>query len=343
MATAAHSSRGLRGAPASGNSLVGVRGGPCDSTAGLAGLSWPYGGEDNGWVRLTIVGFGLIGGSVARALRAHAGGGEWRITAWSRRPAPLLRAVREGVLDEATPTLEDALRGAELVVLAVPPLATLELLERLGGSLRRLVLESATITDVASTKARIVATADRLRLPFVGGHPMAGREQTGYDASLPDLFVGRPWIVVPGRCARLVDGERVRELVEGCGGVQVSLPAAEHDDAVAAISHLPLVLSAALVETIVGRQAEPERPDWLAASGLAATGWAGMTRLARGDAAMGAGITATNAAAISRRLRDLRGVVDEWLAELERPGGPDAATLQARFEAARERLEGRVP
>ena len=116
------------------------------------------------------------------------------------------------------------------------------------------------------------------------------------------------------------------------------MDAAEHDAAVAAISHLPLVLAAALVEAVSGPAGAP-RADWPQAAGLAAGGWRDMTRLARGDAAMGAGILATNGPAVAARLRDLRAVIDDWLAALERPGGPDEAALADRLEAARARLE----
>ena len=109
-----------------------------------------------------------------------------------------------------------------------------------------------------------------------------------------------------------------------------------HDSAVAAISHMPLIVSAALVEAVAGGPGKPEHEDWQAAEVLAATGWAGMTRLARGEPGMGAGIAATNSAAIASRLRDVRKVIDAWLAELERDGGPDADALLARFASGRD-------
>ncbi len=293
----------------------------------------------NGGVRVSIVGFGLIGGSIARALRSRGGAGEWHLTAWSRTPGPVQKAVGDGVLDTAAATLEDAVRGSDLIVLAAPPLTCLGLIDEIGGTLRSALPEDATVTDAASSKARIVARADAVRLPFVGGHPMAGREASGYSAALPDLFVGRPWVTVPGTYARLLDAERVGELIEACGAIQIPMLAAAHDDAVAAISHMPLIVSAVLVEAIAGGFRAPERVDWQAAQALAATGWAGMTRLARGDPAMGAGIAATNSAAIAARLRDVRAAIDEWLAELDRKGGPDAEVLQSRFVSAKKRLE----
>ena len=211
------------------------------------------------------------------------------MTAWSRTPGPVRQAVDDGVLEVAAATLEEALRDADLVLLAAPPLACLDLIDEIGGAMRVSLPEGATVTDAASSKARIVARADAMRLPFIGGHPMAGREVSGYAAALPDLFVGRPWVTV--------------------------------------------------AESLAGGPGVPERPDWQAAEALAATGWAGMTRLARGEPAMGAGIAATNSAAIASRLRDLRGAIDGWLVELEQNGGPDADALEARFASAKDRLE----
>ena len=297
----------------------------------------------NGVVRVSIAGFGLIGGSIARALHERGEAGQWHVTAWSRNPAPARKALADGVVEVAAATLEEAVRGADLVILAAPPLTCLNLIDEIGGPLRGALRDDSTVTDVASAKARIVARADAVELPFIGGHPMAGRELSGYGAALPDLFVGRPWVTVLGQYARLCDGERIGELIEACGALQIPMRAAAHDSAVAAISHMPLVISAALVEAIAGGPGESEHADWQAAWALAATGWAGMTRLARGEPGMGAGIAATNSAAISSRLRDLRAVIDLWLTELDREGGPDADALLARFTSARERLMGPEP
>jgi prephenate dehydrogenase len=289
-------------------------------------------------VRVSILGFGLIGGSIARALHEREEPGRWHVTAWSRNRAPVEQAVADGAVQVAAATPEAAVNGAEMVVLAAPPLVCLELIDLLGGSPRGSLSEDCTITDVASTKGLIVARADAAHLAFIGGHPMAGLESSGYSAAQPDLFVERPWVTVLGRYARLCDGERVGELIEACGAFQVPMNARGHDNAVAAISHLPLVVSAALVEAIAGGPDEPERDDWRAVEVLAATGWAGMTRLARGEPEMGAGIATTNAVALTARLHSMRDVLDRWLSELELEGGPDGVALLARFSSARRRL-----
>jgi prephenate dehydrogenase len=113
------------------------------------------------------------------------------------------------------------------------------------------------------------------------------------------------------------------------------MDAGTHDRAVAGISHLPLLLSAALAEAVAGEGAA----GWAVASRLSASGWRDMTRLARGDPSMGAGIAATNAPALAGRLRDLRAVLDRWQAELDAPGGPDPAAIEDRLRAARSRLD----
>jgi prephenate dehydrogenase len=199
-------------------------------------------------------------------------------------------------------------------------------------------LPDAVITDVASTKAAIVLRATALGLRFVGGHPMAGREASGYEASTGDLFLGRPWVVVPTADDDAV--ARVEALAAATGAHPRRMTAAAHDEAVAAISHLPLVVAAALVEAVAG--GSDDRDDWPTAAGLAASGWRDMTRLARGDVTMGAGIVATNGPAIAARVRDLVMVLEGWLAELERSGGPDEEEVAARLRNARDRL-GTMP
>lgn len=289
-------------------------------------------------MRVALLGFGLIGGSIARSLRRDLA--EWTIAAWSPSGDGPARARDEGVVDDACTSPGDAVRDAELIVLAGPPLATLDLIDDLGrGGLAEAMRPDVVVTDVASTKQAVMARAEAARLRFVGGHPMAGLEVSGYRASTADLFDGRPWVVVPGARATSDDRERVGRLARACRARPVEMSAAEHDAAVAAISHLPLVVAAALVEAVAGSGDGPDRADWPVAAGLAASGWQGMTRLARGDVAMGAGIIATNGPAIAARIRDLRDTLDAWLGELDRSGGPDAAAVAERLAAARRRLD----
>ena len=317
-------------------------------------------------MNLAFLGFGLIGGSIARAVRSNPLTADWVITAWSPSGVGPRQAVADAIVDTAPVAPEAVLTGADIVVLAAPATTCLTMIDRLAGPWRALLPEAAVVTDVASTKASIVSRADAARLRFVGGHPMAGLESAGYGSATADLFVDRPWVVVPGAFARPSDVERVVGLIAACSARVLPMDAVVHDRAAAGISHLPLVLAAALVESVADGGARSagsvmtadDRPvaaalaadarplpaalaadDWPLAAALAAGGWRDMTRLARGDPAMGAAIAATNAQALAARLRDLRTVLDGWLEELDRPDGPREAAIRERLAAARTILD----
>jgi len=283
-------------------------------------------------MRVAILGFGLIGGSLARALSVAADHESWSVAAWSPTGQGTRQAAADGAIELAAASAAEALEGRELVVLAAPPTATLTLIERLGNGLNVALDPGAVITDVASTKGAIVSAARERGLRFVGGHPMAGREAAGYMAATADLFAGRPWVVVPTEPEDPAAILAVETLAVAAGARPVRMEPAEHDAAVAAISHLPLVVAAALAESIATDD------DWPSVRRLAASGWRDMTRLARGDVAMGSGIAATNAPALAARLHRFRAVIDAWLVELERPGGPDEVALADRLAAARDAL-----
>jgi prephenate dehydrogenase len=274
-------------------------------------------------MRVAMLGLGLIGGSVARA--ALAAGADVR--AWTPGGAGPRAAEADGIRPAAG--LAQAVEGADLVVLAAPPLACLELVDALArGDLP--VGPDTVVTDVASTKAAIVECARAAGLRFVGGHPLAGRETSGYGASDAGLFADRPWVIVPPEPADEEAIARVETLIAACGGRPVRMTAADHDRAVAAISHLPLVVAAGLAETLA------EAPDRVTALRLAAGGWASGTRVARGDVEMGTGILSLNAAAVSDRLRAFRAVLDGWQADLD---AADADAIRERLAGARASLE----
>ncbi|HET9853116.1 MAG TPA: prephenate dehydrogenase/arogenate dehydrogenase family protein [Candidatus Limnocylindrales bacterium] len=288
--------------------------------------------------RIAFLGLGLIGGSIALALREA--GYEGTLAAWTPGGTGPAEALERSIIDEVADAPSRLVEDAGLVLLAGPPLTIVEHLGARAGW-RSALDEKATVTDVGSTKARILEAADAAGLPFVGGHPMAGRESTGVAAATGDLFVDRPWVVVPGAHARPHDVTTVEALATATGARPRPMGADEHDAAVAAISHLPLVVAAALVESVAGGG---DAGGWAMARGLAASGWRDATRLARGDPEMGAGILATNAAAVATRLRAMRDTLDAWIEQLEGdPAGADPAGLRRRLEAARAALTGEGP
>jgi len=283
-------------------------------------------------MRVAIIGLGLIGGSIARALAAREPG-RWHVTAWSRGRAPE-EALGEGAVQAVAGTPDEAVGAAdvELVVLAAAPAANLELLRRLGPLL---VSGTATLTDVTSVQRPIAAAADAVPgLRFVGGHPMAGREQRGYAAASPDLFVDRPWLVLPGPGARDEDITRVEALATACGARSRRIDPATHDRMVAAVSHLPLLVSAALAEAVT------TSPDWPAAVELAAGGWRDTTRLARGDPVLGAGIASLNRDEILVALDRFEYALAAWRTDLS---AGERGGLAEHFERVRSALEEGAP
>jgi prephenate dehydrogenase len=238
--------------------------------------------------RVAIVGLGLVGGSLARALK-HAG-----MTVVGVDRAPVLRLARKaGVVDE-TLDLEAAARSVDVLVLAAPPKANLALLRRVAASAPTRLI----VTDVTSVKAPIVAEARRLGLRrFVGGHPMAGTEKAGFGSSRADLFRGRPWILT--RSADAAAERSVRAVARAAGARPVRLTASEHDRFVALVSHLPQILSWALMAVVRGDAATRRRLR------LAGPGFHDMTRLARSPRGLWAEILEGNAREVGRALRAL--------------------------------------
>jgi len=281
-------------------------------------------------MKIAIIGLGLIGGSIARAL-AVRDPGQWEVTGWSRGGSAG-QALSEGVIQVAAGAPESAVMNADLVVLAAAPAVNVELVGRLGAVVAG---ARATLTDVTSVQRPMAAAAAAVPgLRFVGGHPMAGRERRGYEAAAADLFVDRPWLVLPGASAGPEDVARVEALATACGARPRRLDPATHDRLVAAISHLPLIASAALAEAVT------TSPDWPAAAELAAGGWRDATRLARGDADLGAGIASLNRDEILAWLGRLEAAIAAWKEEI-RAG--DAEALRTRFERIRAALEAPAP
>src|SRR5579871_3455459 len=145
--------------------------------------------------RITIIGNGLVGGSLGLALKRHKFNG--RIVGSDRAPV-LERAQEKGAIDEGHTNPADAIHGSDVVVLATPVVAIIDLIEQLGP-----VLSAKTLlTDVGSTKTEVTARASKVfgksvGLRFLGGHPMAGKEQAGVDFADPDLFQGAAWFFTP--------------------------------------------------------------------------------------------------------------------------------------------------
>jgi monofunctional chorismate mutase len=281
----------------------------------------PGAGADRGALgQLLVVGLGLIGGSVAAGARAS--GLFTAVRGYDKDSGQAAVAVRRRLVDVAADDLATELARADMVVLATPVDEVVKVIDSFGETL----CPGTVVTDVGSTKRRIVAAMSRLpeRVRAVGGHPMTGRTASGASAAAAELFRGARWALVP--CDR-TDEEalrRVEMLVRGFGAEPVHMDSATHDEMVAMTSHLPAVLAVGLVELAAGaRDAESEV--------LTGPGFRSASRLADGDPLMTAQMLTDNADNLGRaieavigRLNDLKGALTD-----------DATRLRARLEDAR--------
>ena len=236
--------------------------------------------------KIAIIGLGLIGGSIGLALK-RADLPDLESVGHDAEFGVNGRAHKLGAIDNEAKHPAKAAEGAALIIIATPILQVKATFEAIAPALG----EGAVITDTASTKADVMRWAQELlpdNVSFVGGHPIAGKETPGIDAADAALFEGRPWAIVPAINASEAAIKTVEHFVSLTGAVPTSIDAEEHDSYLAAVSHLPLMLSTALFSLVSGSQAWPE----LAA--VAGPGFRGATRLASSSPSMSHDISLTN-------------------------------------------------
>jgi prephenate dehydrogenase len=275
--------------------------------------------------QITIIGTGLIGGSLALALKKRKFAG--RIVGCDR-DAVLDRARKRGAIDDGTSHPGDAVRGSQLVVLATPVLAIADLIERVGPGLPA----KALLTDVGSTKA--VVTQQALKVfgknaakKFLPGHPMAGREMGGVDYADPDLFQNAVWFFTPLPGQNLNEGlfAEYAGWIDQIGARIAMLLPSEHDRFCGWISHLPQMISTALAATLVDEFGE-EAP-LLSAGGRALQE---MTRISSSPYSMWRDIAISN----KQNLEDALLKVEQRLAHIRENLG--TRQLAEEFERARQ-------
>lgn len=243
--------------------------------------------------RVAIFGPGLIGGSVALALRAKCP--ETKISIWGRRPDQLEEILKQGIADSVDSDPAAAVRDAELAVLCTP----VGSMKDLASSMLPGLSPSASVTDAGSVKANIVAQLESiLGGRFVGAHPMAGSERSGLGAAQAHLFEGAPCLLTPTTRSDERSLRSVTEFWKSLGCSVTTMDAAGHDRLVARISHLPHALAFALVNLIVDTL-PPE------AQQLAGGSFRDATRVAASDPSLWTGILTENRNEVAAALREM--------------------------------------
>ncbi|UCC55592.1 MAG: prephenate dehydrogenase/arogenate dehydrogenase family protein [Gammaproteobacteria bacterium] len=251
---------------------------------------------------LCIIGVGLIGGSLARALRATGYCKE--VVGGGRDPQHLQQAVDLGVIDRFDTDLAAAVAGADMVLVAVPLGAMQTVFEKIRDHLE----DNAVLTDAGSAKGSVIEAAQRVfgSVPawFVPGHPIAGTENSGVSASLPDLYHDRRVILTPMENTDVSAVSRVRRMWEAAGAKVTEMDSIHHDAVLAATSHLPHVLAFTLVNSL-GRTGDREE-----LFAYAAGGFRDFTRIASSDPVMWRDICLANGDAILLR-------IDQFIEDLQ--------------------------
>ena len=282
--------------------------------------------------RIAIIGLGLIGGSLALALKkASARGTE--IVGFSRSAETIAVARKCGAIDRAAGNLASAVAGADLVVIATPVMATKEVLASISEHLS----PKCVVTDTGSTKVQVMQWAGEYlssQVSFIGGHPMAGKETSGINEAEADLFRGCVYCLTPASCATPQAVRKLKRLVESIGAKPFFIDAETHDNLVAGVSHLPMLLSAAFVTTTTKSRL------WAEMAKLAAGGYRDFSRLASGNPEMNRDICLTNQEKIvdwlDRYIEVLKGY-----RHLVAEDGEELAEMLAQAREARDRwLQG---
>lgn len=283
--------------------------------------------------KVTIVGLGLIGSSIGLGLRRWASNEGRRtavldVTGFDLDLDQQNYSKKIKAVDHTEWDLTKAVRDADLVVLAVPPLAVRDVFESIAPHLKH----NAVVTDTTSTKVQVLEWAQQILPPtahFVGGHPMAGKAQS-IEGAEADLFKDATWCVVPSVQADEAAVQTVLGMVSALGAEPMFVDAHEHDSFVGGISHLPFVLSIALMRSV------SSDPAWRDMKFLTAGGFRDASRLAAGSPEMHRDITATNREAVTRWIDTC---IDELqhIRSLVRANTEEAdETLLARFREARD-------
>lgn len=277
-------------------------------------------------MRVGIVGLGLIGGSLGLALRSAG----YKILGVSRRSTVCQQAIAIGAADETSVNF-DLLATADVVILCTPIVA----IEPTVRSLLPHLKPATVLTDVGSVKASIVNAIAPLWPNFVGGHPMAGKAESGLDVAEADLFVQKPYVLTPIDSTPPDAIATVTAIVKAVNAIGYQCEPEAHDRAVAWISHLPVMVSASLIRACLS---EPDADIRNLAEKLASSGFRDTSRVGGGVPELGVMMARYNQAALRQALLTYRDRLDELIDHVDRSNWDAIESALTETQAARSRF-----
>jgi len=279
--------------------------------------------EESDFKKITIIGVGLIGGSLGLALKENRP--NFRIVGVDKQEI-IEKAITRGAIDEGTANLEEGIKESDVVILATPVKTILDLLPKINPFLKKECL----VTDTGSTKTQIVKRANKVLskdIHFIGGHPMAGSEKYGIDSADPHLFQDKTYILTPTHKSNLAALEKIFLLIRMVGAKKLILDPLEHDRIVGVVSHLPQIMAVSLINTVGELALRENNNNYFKVIG---GGFKDMTRIAFSPYKIWEDIYKTNQENILKMIQEFR----NYLGVLEGKLKNDPNSLKEEFQKA---------
>lgn len=265
--------------------------------------------EESDFKKITIIGVGLIGGSLGLALKEKKA--NFKIVGIDKQEI-IEKAIARGAIDEGTVNLKEGIEEADIVIIATPVKTILNLLTQINPFLKK----GCIVTDTGSTKQQIVRKANKVLskdIFFIGGHPMAGSEEYGIDSANSHLFQDKTYILTPTKKGNLIAIEKISSLIKMIGGKRLILNSLEHDRIVGTVSHLPQIMAVSLVNMVSELVRKENNNNYFKAVG---EGFKDITRIASSPYKIWEDICDTNQENILEMIREFRnylGVIEDKL------------------------------
>jgi len=277
--------------------------------------------------KISIVGVGLIGGSLGLALKEKKP--NFKIVGIDKQEI-IEKAITRGAIDEGTVDIEEGIKEADIVIVATPVKTILNILTQIYPFLKK----GCLVTDTGSTKQQIVQKANKVLskdIFFIGGHPMAGSEECGIESADPYLFHNKTYILTPTHKSNLVALEKISLLIKMIGAKKLILDPLEHDRIVSAVSHLPQIIAVSLINAIGELALRRNNNNYFKAIG---EGFKDMTRIASSPYKMWEDICETNQENILEMIQEFR----NYLGVIEGKLKNDPNSLKEEFQKARKNI-----